>query len=252
MDFVFDYSGGRCLVRYSVGSSERLDRDTCSLIRSSEERLHLLPVSIDETMDGRDLCYDISSAINLLAWEQEADPQELRDMDKRIDRALRELEGTGVPVNEIVTERRLMFVDEMTGDIRLICLPLYRYGAEEDDWEPAVPDDEPTMKLRRNGEFSAAFTRIRTREIFTIDRAECYIGKKSRSVDLCIMGNPAISRVHCVIRRSEEGFSIEDMGSSNYTYVDGRRVKPGVREELPEKCRIQLADEEFMFEINKS
>ncbi|MBP3901698.1 MAG: FHA domain-containing protein [Blautia sp.] len=252
MDFVFDYSGGRCLVRYPVGSSERLDRDTCSLIRSSEERLHLLSVSIEETMDGRDLCYDISGAINLLAWEQEADPQELRDMDRRIDLALRELDETGVPVNEIITERRLMFVDEMTGDIRLICLPLYRYGDEEDDWEPAVPDDEPTMKLRRNGEFSAAFTRIRTHEIFTIDRAECYIGKKSRSVDLCIMGNPAISRVHCVIRRSEEGFSIEDMGSSNYTYVDGRRVKPGVREELPEKCRIQLADEEFMFEINKS
>lgn len=251
MDFIFDYSGGRCLVRYPVSGDETLDRDTCSRIRGSEERLHLLPVSIEETVDGRDLCYDISRAVNLLAWEQEASQQELRDMDRYIDRAFRELDQNGIPEEEIIAERSLMFVDEVTGDIQLICLPLYRYDSEEDEWEPADPDDEPTMKIRKNGELSAAFTRLRTHEIFTIDRAECFIGKKSRSVDLCIMGNPAISRIHCVIRRTEEGFSIEDMGSSNYTCLDGKRVMPGVREKLPEKCRIRLADEEFMFEINQ-
>jgi len=276
MDFIFDYSEGRCLIRYPVDSHEMLDRDTCSRIRNSEDRLHLLRVSIEETADGRDLCYDISGAVNLLAWEQEASEQELRDMDGQIERALLDLNGRGIPEDEIITERRRMFVDEVTGEIRLICLPIYHYAPEEDEWEPAVPRhdseeygrepaghshaveedewdaaDEPTMKIRKNGDFSAAFTRIRTHEIFSIDRAECYIGKKSRSVDLCIMGNPAISRIHCVIRRTEEGFSIEDLGSSNYTYVNGKRVKPGVREELPEKCRIQLADEEFMFEINQ-
>lgn len=265
MDFIFDYSGGRCLIRHPVAGDEILDRDTCSLIRGSEEKMHLLSVSIEETVDGRDLCYDISGVINLLAWEQEASDRELADMDGQIDRALRDLNKRGIPDDEIITERNLMFVDEVTGGVRLICLPVYRYASEEDEWEPAVPDlsgkerewepassdDEPTMKIRKNGEFSAAFTRIRTHEIFTIDRAECFIGKKSRSVDLCIMGNPAISRIHCVIRRTEEGFSIEDLDSSNYTYVDGKRVKPGIREDLPGKCRIQLADEEFMFEISQ-
>lgn len=265
MDFIFDYSGGRCLVRYPVSGDEILDRDTCSLIRGSEEKLHLLAVSIEETADGRDLCYDISAAVNLLAWEQEASDRELLDMEDQIEQALRDLDKSGIPQDEIITERRLMFVDELTGDVRLICLPVSRYVSEEDEWEPAVsgfsveesewepavPDDEPTMKIRKNGDFSATFTRIRTHEIFTIDRAECFIGKKGRSVDLCIMENPAISRIHCVIRRTEEGFTIEDLGSMNYTYVDGKRVNPGVREKLPEKCRIQLADEEFMFEISQ-
>ncbi len=48
----------------------------------------------------------------------------------------------------------------------------------------------------------------------TIGRAEC-------DVDL---NDPDVSRRHAVVRRVDEGLAIEDLGSTNGTFVNDRRV----------------------------
>ena len=42
-------------------------------------------------------------------------------------------------------------------------------------------------------------------------------------------------------------YYIEDMDSSNYTYLNGIRVMPGHPKKLQEEDRIRLSDEEFIF-----
>jgi pSer/pThr/pTyr-binding forkhead associated (FHA) protein len=59
--------------------------------------------------------------------------------------------------------------------------------------------------------------------VFKLSRDATVIGRRE-DCDLRIpLGE--ISRKHCKIVRSGESFMVEDMGSSNGTYVNGRRVQ---------------------------
>ena len=75
----------------------------------------------------------------------------------------------------------------------------------------------------------------------------CKIGKRALMTDICIRNNPTVSREHCVIRFHDGEYYIEDMDSSNYTYLNGIRVMPGHPKKLQEEDRIRLSDEEFIF-----
>ncbi len=62
-------------------------------------------------------------------------------------------------------------------------------------------------------------------------------GKKVRLADIMTIGrdrgnaitidDPLVSRVHCTIRRIRTGWYIEDAGSRNGTWLNGRKLKPG-------------------------
>ena len=41
-----------------------------------------------------------------------------------------------------------------------------------------------------------------------------------------------VSRKHAVLRRSEEGYTVEDMGSTNGTYVNRKRIQPNVPQQV--------------------
>ena len=116
-------------------------------------------------------------------------------------------------------------------------------------------DDEATELLLPSqraalGEVPAAvITRIRTGESYTIRKPETTIGKRERTVDFCLKNNPALSRDHCVIRYKDGDFYIEDLNSSNFTYVDGTRVMPETERILKSGSKIQLADEQFLFTV---
>ena len=81
---------------------------------------------------------------------------------------------------------------------------------------------------------------------FVIDRPEYILGKNSERVDGVITGNPAISRVHCKISREGGAFYITDMGSSNGTFLDGKRLAPSERAKIRQDSRIKIANMEFM------
>ncbi len=61
--------------------------------------------------------------------------------------------------------------------------------------------------------------------------------------------NPLVSRRHCVIRREDEQHTIEDLDSSNGTYVNGERVRI---ESLKEDSLIEIGVSQFLFRIRNS
>lgn len=122
---------------------------------------------------------------------------------------------------------------------------------EEDDDSQTVllrdDGDNETVLLKRTYKIHAELERERTQEVFPITVENCKIGKRALMTDICIRNNPTISREHCVIRFREGEYYIEDMNSSNYTYLNGIRVMPAHPEKLEQGDRIRLSDEEFIF-----
>lgn len=86
-------------------------------------------------------------------------------------------------------------------------------------------------------------------DVIQITKPEFVIGKNQNVSDATISINPAISRSHCKIITREEGFYLEDLNSSNGTFLNGRKVFPGNKERLQNGDVIRLANMEFKVEI---
>ena len=98
-------------------------------------------------------------------------------------------------------------VDEELGKGRFACIASFVEGEEE---LPPRPTVEPTVVLSDGRAFRLA------KPAFTIGRLpEC---------DL-VVDDPGVSRQHARIRRTESGYIITDLGSTNGTLVNGRQVQ---------------------------
>lgn len=86
-------------------------------------------------------------------------------------------------------------------------------------------------------------------DVIQITKPEFVIGKNQNVSDATISINPAISRSHCKLITREEGFYLEDLNSSNGTFLNGRKVFPGNKERLQNGDVIRLANMEFKVEI---
>ena len=128
--------------------------------------------------------------------------------------------------------------------------PAPEQNFSDDDSETVLlrdDGDSETVLLRQPQKIAAKLLRINTQEVFSVTTENCKIGKRALMTDICIRNNPTVSREHCVIRFRDGEYYIEDMDSSNYTYLNGIRVMPGHPKKLQEEERIRLSDEEFIF-----
>lgn len=91
-------------------------------------------------------------------------------------------------------------------------------------------------------------TRISTQQSIVITVNNFRIGK-DESNSFAIIDNSTISRQHAEIISKEGRFYITDLNSTNKTYVDGIRVKPGSFIEIFDGSRIKLANEDLIFQI---
>lgn len=110
-------------------------------------------------------------------------------------------------------------------------------------------EDEGTVMLEPAGLFmqiSASLTSRKDGMVYRIDRERMMLGSGA-SADICIRSNHAISRSHAVISYVNGEFYAEDNQSKNGTFINGRRLQPGVREPVYDGMVIKLADEEFKF-----
>ncbi|MCR5772068.1 MAG: FHA domain-containing protein [Butyrivibrio sp.] len=82
-------------------------------------------------------------------------------------------------------------------------------------------------------------------ENHVIDKTKYTIGKDSLHVDLCIKDNSAISRQHAVIEARDGVIYITDLGSTNGTFLNGKRLAQGQANEIHYGDTILIADEEF-------
>lgn len=90
-------------------------------------------------------------------------------------------------------------------------------------------------------------TRLRTQERVSFPEEVVRIGRSSQN-GYCITGNASIGRNHAALVRRGNDCYLKDLGSVNGTSVNGRRLGENQACKLRSGDRIQLADEEFVFE----
>ena len=62
----------------------------------------------------------------MMAWQEMGIPEEKEAMIQKIQRAVTELKQWYIPREELVLEQQYLYVDDMTGEVRLLCIPLKR------------------------------------------------------------------------------------------------------------------------------
>lgn len=85
---------------------------------------------------------------------------------------------------------------------------------------------------------------------YVLEKAEMSIGK-SESNDIYIGDNPAISRVHAIIRRADDNYFIRDNASTNHSFVNGIVLVEDQEKALSAGDRILLGNEEFIFKLQE-
>jgi ABC-type multidrug transport system ATPase subunit len=72
------------------------------------------------------------------------------------------------------------------------------------------------------------------------------VGRESDSE--ITLRHPQVSRMHAALSQAGDGYYLEDLGSTNGTYVDGRRLTAGERVLLQGGERVRFGGAEFLFE----
>ncbi|WP_428909708.1 FHA domain-containing protein [Niallia sp. Krafla_26] len=78
-----------------------------------------------------------------------------------------------------------------------------------------------------------------------VNKDSYVIGKNHSEVDGVISFNSAISRAHCKITRINGNYWLEDLGSTNGTYINKVRLQPNKSRPIKNGDRIQLANIDF-------
>ena len=116
-------------------------------------------------------------------------------------------------------------------------------------WEEKADVQIPERKQKgfqdRMMKPQAYIRRISTGEEAAVDKDGFVIGK-SVEADFVVKSNPTVSRKHVKINLRPDGCWLEDLGSSNHVFVDGRQITEPVR--LADGMKFTLSlDEEFEF-----
>lgn len=73
------------------------------------------------------------------------------------------------------------------------------------------------------------------------------IGKEEKVVNYCVSNNPSVSRRHAMVVRRGNNFFINDLGSTNFTFVNESIVSTDEELELQSGDVISLSNEKFIF-----
>lgn len=87
----------------------------------------------------------------------------------------------------------------------------------------------------------------RSESIF-MDKTPFYIGKKENSMDL-VINEDTISRIHAKFTLEKSGCYLEDLNSTNGTFINGNRLPEGVRRKLEEGDVVAFAERKYVFEL---
>ena len=93
------------------------------------------------------------------------------------------------------------------------------------------------------------FTRTSTGNVLDLDSLPVTLGRGS-AADIRISGNPYIGRVHMRVLERDGEFYIEDLRSSNHTYLNGRQLTPESPTAIHDGDTVALAKEEFTVSIS--
>lgn len=110
----------------------------------------------------------------------------------------------------------------------------------------AYTGDDPTTILERPIMWHAYIRRMNTSEEVEITKSPFLMGK-SAECDYVVKDNSTVSRCHAQIITTAEGYMLEDLNSSNHTFIE--RIQINDSEKLTDGTSFQLSDEEFQFMV---
>ena len=86
-------------------------------------------------------------------------------------------------------------------------------------------------------------------EKISITQSPFRLGRERSRCHYYVPDNSAVSRVHADILSEDGKYYIEDQGSVNYTYLEGRLIEQHKKFEIVNGMKIRLANEDFTFFI---
>ena len=91
--------------------------------------------------------------------------------------------------------------------------------------------------------------REKTGEVIPINRGEFTIGRKKELCSYAVTDNPAISRVHAILRSDGKTMTLTDNRSLNFTSLNGKTLPKGGSAALKNGDVFSVADEKFRVHI---
>ena len=214
------------------------------------------------------LVYFTSEYESIAQIMQRSTPEAAQNVVAQMYEAFMQIENLGfLDISYVDNRLDHIFVDPVTNAVKIIYLPvnipgrkknkaffeneikaqLSRLGiaasAVQTPVQPVMQNDQ--MPPQNNQEY-IWIQSLDGQIQFQVGHGDFVIGKSKDRVNGVIIGNPAVSRVHCKILYQNGIYFIVDMGSSNGTYLNGKRVS--ATEPLPIKngSRIRIANIELM------
>ena len=96
---------------------------------------------------------------------------------------------------------------------------------------------------------NACLVRCKTGEQIPVLAEQFRIGKDPYNSEYCVGDNPAVSRCHAVIKAVNGKWYINDLNSTNKTYIGDKVIGPYMDVELSDGMGIKLANEAFIFNL---
>lgn len=111
-----------------------------------------------------------------------------------------------------------------------------------------IPEQSPVMPTGLNIITYPKLIRRKTGESVLINKDSFIIGSSAELSDYCIKYNNGISRKHICIMKMADGYYLQDLQSTNGTYVNGMFVNSERYVKLYHGSIIFMAEEEFEFQ----
>ncbi|MDO5295805.1 MAG: FHA domain-containing protein [bacterium] len=114
---------------------------------------------------------------------------------------------------------------------------------------PAISAEEAALRANAYGALEAKSGQ----PVFYIARESISIGRSiDNDISLeAVKGGRSVSRQHARLLRQSEGVFVEDLGSSNGTYVNGKKLLPEVQTQLYDNDEIRFGAAQFVFHLRR-
>lgn len=110
-------------------------------------------------------------------------------------------------------------------------------------------DDKRSSNSAAPRKFALVAVNTAARQELLIQKTPCVIGRHPQMTDMAVGFSKAIGRRHCRIDFQDNQYSITDLESKNYTFVNKQRLTPNVAQILRNGDSVRLADVDFRVEI---